>query len=241
MVLAASCYAIPALRQSKAVYTRHFSYICMKQSLIFSALGHGMLTTVAYQLSRNGKKEDVVYALEGSVAYAGMPYCSASLFISFYAPLGSLIQWLRDNLQVVSCAKEAEKLALTVPDSGGVFFVPAFSGQAMIIFMCLSPVIHDTYLYLLGLFAPYWRSDARGVIVGMTAFNTKAHVVIIHKVNVLPGCNFKSNSHFLRSGQLSNRPPFRLTKSWRQCHLIAHPMDLTERSMLSHLCAWMEA
>ena len=80
---------------------------------------NGLLTTVAYQLGDN----DPVYALEGSVAYSG-----------------STIQWLRDNLEIVSSAQECEALASKVDDNGGVYFVPAFAG----------------------LYAPYWRSDARG-------------------------------------------------------------------------------
>ena len=84
---------------------------------------HGLLTTVAYRLG----SAPPVYALEGSVAIAG-----------------ALVQWLRDNLGIISSASEVEALARTVDDSGGIAFVPAFSG----------------------LYAPYWRSDARGVIAG---------------------------------------------------------------------------
>jgi glycerol kinase len=96
---------------------------------------HGLLTTVAYQLGRDAEPH---YALEGSVAMCG-----------------SLIQWLRDNLQTIDNAQQSESVASTVADNGGVYFVPAFSG----------------------LFAPYWRSDARGVITGLTAYNTRAHIV----------------------------------------------------------------
>ena len=67
---------------------------------------------------------------------------------------GALVQWLRDNLGLVKTASEVEELALTVEDNGGIYFVPAFSG----------------------LFAPYWRSDARGVIVGMTRYINKGHL-----------------------------------------------------------------
>lgn len=70
------------------------------------------------------------------------------------AVTGSLIQWLRDNLKIIDSAPEVEALAASVDDNGGIYFVPAFSG----------------------LFAPYWRSDARGAIVGMTAYVTNAHV-----------------------------------------------------------------
>jgi len=93
----------------------------------------GLITTVAYQIA--GQKPR--YALEGSVAVAG-----------------SLVQWARDNLKIVSSPQELDQLAMSVPDCGGVYIVPAFSG----------------------LFAPYWRSEARGVITGLTAFVTRAHL-----------------------------------------------------------------
>jgi glycerol kinase len=94
---------------------------------------HGLLTTVAYQLG----DAPAVYALEGSVAVAG-----------------SLVQWLRDNLGIVSSSAEIEELAASVPDNGGAYLVPAFSG----------------------LFAPHWRPDARGVLAGLTRYVTKAHI-----------------------------------------------------------------
>ena len=93
----------------------------------------GLLTTVCYQFG-TGKP---VYALEGSIAVTG-----------------SAVQWLRDQLGIISGAGEVESLAKQVDDTGGLYFVPAFSG----------------------LFAPYWRSDARGAIVGMSRFNTGAHL-----------------------------------------------------------------
>jgi glycerol kinase len=67
---------------------------------------------------------------------------------------GALVQWLRDNLKMIKAAPEVEELAMTVENNGGVYFVPAFSG----------------------LFAPYWRSDARGVIAGLTRFVTAGHI-----------------------------------------------------------------
>lgn len=94
---------------------------------------NGLLTTVAYQIG----DEPAQYALEGSVAIAG-----------------ASIQWLRDNLGIISSAADAESVAASVPDNGDVYFVPAFSG----------------------LFAPYWRDDARGVIVGLTRFANKGHI-----------------------------------------------------------------
>jgi glycerol kinase len=94
---------------------------------------NGLITTVGYQA--RGKKP--VYCLEGSIAIAG-----------------ALVQWLRDNLGLISSAQEIENLAKTVDDSGGAYFVPAFSG----------------------LFAPYWRSDARGALVGLTRYVNKGHI-----------------------------------------------------------------
>ena len=70
------------------------------------------------------------------------------------AVTGSLVQWLRDNLGIIKSAPEIEKLASSVEDNGGVYIVPAFSG----------------------LFAPHWRADARGVIVGLTRYVNKNHI-----------------------------------------------------------------
>ncbi|WP_412542100.1 glycerol kinase GlpK [Longispora sp. K20-0274] len=93
----------------------------------------GLLTTVACQLDG----QPATYALEGSIAITG-----------------ALVQWLRDNLELISSADEIEPLAASVPDTGGAYIVPAFSG----------------------LYAPHWRLDARGVIAGLTRFVTKAHL-----------------------------------------------------------------
>jgi glycerol kinase len=94
---------------------------------------NGLLSTVCYQVGTNKP----VYALEGSIAVTG-----------------SAVQWLRDQLGIISGTGEIEALAASVHDNGGIYFVPAFSG----------------------LFAPYWRSDARGAIVGPSRFNTNAHL-----------------------------------------------------------------
>jgi glycerol kinase len=93
----------------------------------------GLLTTVAYQFG----KQPAHYALEGSVAITG-----------------ALVQWLRDNLNLVRNSAEVEALARQVEDNGGVYFVPAFSG----------------------LYAPHWKSSARGVICGLTRYANKAHI-----------------------------------------------------------------
>jgi len=94
---------------------------------------NGLLTTVCYKIGDQAP----VYALEGSIAVTG-----------------SLVQWLRDNLKMIDSAPEIEKLAATVDDNGGCYFVPAFSG----------------------LFAPYWKSDARGAIVGLTRYVNRGHI-----------------------------------------------------------------
>jgi glycerol kinase len=94
---------------------------------------HGLLTTVGCRIG----DEPATYALEGSIAVTG-----------------ALVQWFRDNLELIGSAPEIETLARSVDDNGGCYFVPAFSG----------------------LFAPHWRSDARGVIAGLTSYITKGHL-----------------------------------------------------------------
>ena len=118
--------------ESKNTYgTGNFLIFNTGEDVVLSK--NGLLTTVAYQLD-GGKPH---YALEGSIAVTG-----------------SLIQWLRDNLNFFESASEVEALAKSVPDNGGAYFVPAFSG----------------------LFAPHWRPDARGALVGLTRFINKAHI-----------------------------------------------------------------
>lgn len=115
---------------------------------------HGLLTTVAWELGADTRREsqftsttatvtvtqprrDLTYALEGSV------------FVT-----GAAVQWLRDELQIIRSASEIEALAASVPDNGGVYFVPAF----------------------VGLGAPYWDAHARGGIVGLTRGASRAHL-----------------------------------------------------------------
>ena len=118
--------------ESKTTYgTGNFALINTGTEIIRSK--KGLLTTLAFKLG----EEPANYALEGSVAVTG-----------------SAVQWLRDQLGIIENSAQIETLAAGVPDNGGVYFVPAFSG----------------------LFAPYWRSDARGVIVGLTRASTKAHI-----------------------------------------------------------------
>jgi glycerol kinase len=93
----------------------------------------GLLTTTAYKFG----VQPVHYALEGSIAITG-----------------ALVQWVRDNLGLIEKSSDIEKLARTVTDNGGVYFVPAFSG----------------------LYAPYWKDTARGVIAGLTRYANKGHI-----------------------------------------------------------------
>ncbi|HEU0100701.1 MAG TPA: glycerol kinase GlpK [Mycobacteriales bacterium] len=123
------CFAVG---EAKNTYgTGNFMLLNTGEELVRSKAG--LLTTVCYQFA--GSKP--TYALEGSIAVTG-----------------SAVQWLRDQLGIISGAAQSESLARQVPDNGGIYFVPAFSG----------------------LFAPYWRSDARGAIVGLSRFNTNAHL-----------------------------------------------------------------
>jgi glycerol kinase len=109
----------------------------------------GLLTTLGYKIG----SQPAVYALEGSIAITG-----------------ALVQWLRDNLNLIQKSSEIEGLAATVQDNGGIYFIPAFSG----------------------LFAPYWRSDARGVIVGLTRYVNKGHIARA----ALEATAFQSNEIF---------------------------------------------
>jgi glycerol kinase len=118
--------------ESKNTYgTGNFLIFNTGEEVVMSK--NGLLTTVAYRLENQPAR----YALEGSIAVTG-----------------SLIQWLRDNLNFFENASDVEELAKSVPDNGGAYFVPAFSG----------------------LFAPHWRPDARGALVGLTRYINKGHI-----------------------------------------------------------------
>ncbi len=118
--------------EAKNTYgTGNFLLLNTGTSMVRSSAG--LLTTVCYQFGSS----PAVYALEGSIAVTG-----------------AAVQWLRDQLGIISGAADSEMLARSVDDSEGVYFVPAFSG----------------------LFAPYWRSDARGAIVGLSRYHTSAHL-----------------------------------------------------------------
>ncbi|KZE89106.1 glycerol kinase GlpK [Microbacterium sp. TNHR37B] len=110
--------------------------------------GNFLLVNTGTELvrSRAGLLTTVAYRCDGEPARYAL---EGSIAVT-----GSLVQWLRDNLGLIRSSEEVETLATTVDDNGGAYFVPAFSG----------------------LFAPYWRPDARGALVGLTRFVTKGHV-----------------------------------------------------------------
>ncbi len=118
--------------QAKATYGTG-CFLLMNTGVAPMPSSSGLLTTVAYKFG----DQPACYALEGSIAITG-----------------ALVHWLRENLGIIKTNDDVERLALSVPDNGDVYFVPAFSG----------------------LYAPYWRSDARGVIAGLTHYATAGHI-----------------------------------------------------------------
>ena len=134
----------------------------------------GLLSTVCWRL---GAQAETAYALEGSVAIAGAG-----------------VQWLRDNMRIITSASEIEAKARSVRDAGDVVFVPAFSG----------------------LFAPRWRADARGVIVGLTQHSTAAHVcralldaISFQTVDVLDAMRADADDAARAAGEGSSPRPLR--------------------------------
>ncbi|MGD9986001.1 glycerol kinase GlpK [Pseudonocardia sp.] len=109
------------------------AFLLMNTGTRIAESTHGLIPTMGYVLG----DEPAVYALEGSIAMTG-----------------SLVQWFRDSLGLIETAPQIETLALTVPDNGGCYIVPAFSG----------------------LYAPRWHPDARGVMVGLTSYIDKGHL-----------------------------------------------------------------
>ncbi len=127
-----------------------FGQACFKEGESKCTYGTGcfMLANTGNRLcySEHGLLSTLAYRIEGEKPVYALE--------GSVAVAGSLVQWTRDNLKMVNNAKELDELASSVTDSGGVYIVPAFSG----------------------LFAPYWRSDARGVIAGLTGYATRAHI-----------------------------------------------------------------
>lgn len=127
-----------------------FGQACFTQGLGKCTYGTGcfLLVNTGNKLcySENGLLSTVAYQKKGEKPVYAL---EGSIAVA-----GSLVQWLRDNMKMVKTAQELDAFAEEVDDCGGVYIVPAFAG----------------------LFAPYWRSDARGVIAGLTGFSNRSHI-----------------------------------------------------------------
>jgi glycerol kinase len=163
---------MPQIRSSSEVYgTVHTSQL-LRQVPVAGILGDQQAATFGQAAFETGEAkntygtgnflifntgEEIVHSRNGLLTTLGYKLGDAKPHYALegsIAVTGSLIQWLRDNLGIIRTAPEVEQLAASVKDNGGAYFVPAFSG----------------------LFAPYWRGDARGALVGLTRYVTKAHI-----------------------------------------------------------------
>ncbi len=127
-----------------------FGQACFEEGMVKNTYGTGcfMLMNAGerFRLSRNGLLTTMAWRLDGRPIYA----FEGSVFMG-----GATIQWLRDELKIISTAAESEPIAASVPDTGGVYLVPGFTGLG----------------------APYWNMYARGTLVGMTRGTGRAHIV----------------------------------------------------------------
>lgn len=127
-----------------------FGQTCFKKGMLKSTFGTGsfmlMNTGKKPRFSENGLLTTIAWSINGKVKYA----LEGNIFIA-----GAAIKWLRDNLQIINSADESEYLAYSVPDSGGVYVIPA----------------------LAGLGAPYWNNEVQGAILGLTLGSKRAHIV----------------------------------------------------------------
>ncbi|MFN0047656.1 MAG: glycerol kinase GlpK [Cytophagales bacterium] len=126
-----------------------FGQMCIDKAMVKNTYGTGcfMLMNIGdnFISSKNNLLTTVAWKIEGKIQYA----FEGSIFIG-----GAVVQWLRDGLGIIKSASEIEKLAASVPDTAGVYFVPAFAGLG----------------------APYWKPNARGTILGITRGTTSAHI-----------------------------------------------------------------
>lgn len=163
---------MPEIRSSSEVYGTAESSSLLRETPIAGILGDQQAATFGQAAFAAGESkntygtgcflifntgEEIVHSENGLLTTVGYKLGDAPAHYALegsIAVTGSLIQWLRDQLGIIQTAPEVEELARQVEDNGGVYIVPAFSG----------------------LFAPYWRSDARGAIVGLTRFANKSHI-----------------------------------------------------------------
>ncbi|TFD21467.1 glycerol kinase GlpK [Cryobacterium sp. TMS1-13-1] len=163
---------LPSIRSSSEVYgTAHGSSL-LREVPVAGILGDQQAATFGQAAFDQGEAKntygtgnflifntgtEIVHSKNGLLTTLGYQLGDAAPHYALegsIAVTGSLVQWMRDNLGLIGSAAEIEDLAKTVEDNGGAYFVPAFSG----------------------LFAPYWRSDARGALVGLTRFVNKGHI-----------------------------------------------------------------
>ncbi len=163
---------LPQIRSSSEIYGHASSSSLLREVPVAGILGDQQAATFGQAAFDTGESkntygtgnflifntgEEIVHSKNGLLTTLGYKLGDAKPHYALegaIAVTGSLVQWLRDNLGIIASAPEVEDLAKTVEDNGGVYFVPAFSG----------------------LFAPYWRADARGALVGMTRYVNKGHI-----------------------------------------------------------------
>ncbi|MCU1404953.1 MAG: glpK [Glaciihabitans sp.] len=163
---------LPEIKSSSEVYGAVESSSLLREVPVAGILGDQQAATFGQAAFDTGESkntygtgnflifntgEEIVHSKNGLLTTLGYKLGDAPAHYALegsIAVTGSLVQWLRDNIGLIQSAPEIEELAKTVDDNGGVYFVPAFSG----------------------LFAPYWRSDARGALVGLTRFVNKGHI-----------------------------------------------------------------
>jgi glycerol kinase len=163
---------LPEIRSSSEVYGSVSSSSLLREVPIAGILGDQQAATFGQAAFDTGESkntygtgnflifntgEEIIRSKNGLLTTLGYKLGDAKPHYALegsIAVTGSLVQWLRDNLGMIKSAPEIEDLAKTVEDNGGVYFVPAFSG----------------------LFAPYWRPDARGALVGLTRYVNKGHI-----------------------------------------------------------------
>ncbi len=163
---------LPEIRSSSEVYGIASGHSLLRETPISGILGDQQAATFGQAAFDQGEAKntygtgnflifntgtDIIHSKNGLLTTVGYKLGEGETHYALegsIAVTGSLVQWLRDNLGVINTAEEIEALALSVEDNGGAYFVPAFSG----------------------LFAPYWRADARGALVGLTRYVNKGHI-----------------------------------------------------------------
>jgi glycerol kinase len=163
---------LPEIRSSSEVYGIASGHSLLRETPIAGILGDQQAATFGQAAFDQGEAKntygtgnflifntgtEIVHSKNGLLTTVGYKLGDGETHYALegsIAVTGALVQWLRDNLGIIGSASEIEALALSVTDNGGAYFVPAFSG----------------------LFAPYWRADARGALVGLTRFVNKGHI-----------------------------------------------------------------